>query len=320
MVAPLGPKPASFVPASAADVSLASSVAKVEGAQQGSGGAVAGACRFEDGFESRQPARLSLDASSGAGGLEAGKAEAAVQKRTDETVPMKLYGTTRSERGANLSRLTQIDGDPKTLNDDQTCGVHCVVTGLYLQRPEALPQVAKQLASLPPEKFDAMVKNAGLEPAKARATLKAISEGTASPVQLSQLSQLLLSHTKCDNPQLPSGRGVNADVLRHLTQEVLAKQCGVDVPPMHLNLVKVDGQNHWIANFPQASQADSVEGARVDHYLTFDPWPDEKGRSPVGIAMTQSSADQQQARSAPHLQGVTVSPGGRLTAGPLQNP
>jgi hypothetical protein len=232
---------------------------------------------------------------------------------------MNLYGTTRAERGANLSRLTQLDGDKKTLNDDQTCGIHCVVTGLYLQRPAALPQVAKRLAWLPPEKFDAMVKNAGMDPAKARATLKTISEGKASPVQLSQLSQLLLSHTKCGNTQLPAGRGVNADVLRHLTQEVLAKQCSVDVPPMHLNLVKMDGQNHWIANFPQASQADTVEDANVDHYLTFDPWPDAKGRSPVGIALTQSSADKQQAQSALHLQQVSISPGGRLTAGPLQN-
>jgi len=320
MVAPVGQKPSSFVPANPPEASPASSVPSGEGTRQSFGGASASGPRFNDGFEMRQPARLSLDPSSGAGALEAGKAEDAVRKRTDETVPMKLYGTTRSERGANLPRLTQIDGDKKTLNDDQTCGIHCVVTGLYLQRPEALPQVAKHLASLPPEKFDAMVKNAGLEPAKARATLKALSEGTASPVQLSQLSQLLLSHTKCDNPQLPSGRGVNADVLRHLTQEVLAKQCGVDVPPMHLNLVKMDGQNHWIANFPQASQADSVEGAKVDHYLTFDPWPDEKGRSPLGIALTQSSADKQQALSAPHLQAVTVSPGGQLSAGPLQNP
>ncbi|HYH98216.1 hypothetical protein [Hyalangium sp.] len=118
------------------------------------------------------------------------------------------------------------------------------------------------------------------------------------PRWLTQLSQLLLSHTKGDNTQLPSGRGVNADVLRHLTQEVLARQCGVDVPPMHLNLVMMDGQNHWIANFPQASQADSVEDAQVDHYLTFDPWPDEKGRAPVGIALTQSAADKQQ-RAAP---------------------
>jgi hypothetical protein len=296
MVAPIGQKPASFTPSSLLELFPSGA-----------------------GFETQQHARLTWARSSGAGALEANKAEEAVQKRTDEKVPVKLYGTTRAERGANLSRLTQIDGDKKTLNDNQTCGVHCVVTGLYLQRPETLPQVAKHLASLPPEKFDAMVKNTGLDPAKARATLKAISEGTVSPTQLSQLSQLLLSHTKCDNTQLPSGRRVNADVLRHLTQEVLARQCGVEVPPMHLNLVKRDGQNHWIANFPLASQADSVAGARVDHYLTFDPWPDEKGRAPVGIALTQSAADKQQAQSALHLQTATLSPGGRLTAGPLKN-
>lgn len=272
---------------------------------------------FVDGFEDRHAVPLSLDGGSGTGGLDAAKAEAAVHKRPDETAPMKLYGTTRAERGANLHRLTQIDGDAKTVNDDQTCGVQCVVAGLYLQRPEALPKVAKTLADLPADKLDAVAKNAGLDPAKARATLKAISGGTASPAQLSQLSQLLLSHTKMDNPNLPSGRGVNADVLRHLTQEVLTKQCGVDVPPMHLNLMKVEGENHWIANFPQASQADSVEGAKVDHYVTFDPWPDAKGRSPVGVAMTQEGADKQQAQSATHLQSVTIAPGGRLTAGTL---
>ncbi len=319
MVAPIG----SQSPSSPSSVSGSTSTQRVETSPEAppSQGAQPGASpAFVDGFEDRHAVPLSLDGASGTGGLDAAKAEAAVHKRTDETVPMKLYGTTRAERGANLPRLTQIDGDAKTVNDDQTCGVQCVVAGLYLQRPEALPQVAKTLNALPSDKLDAVAKNAGLDPAKARATLKAISGGTASPAQLSQLSQLLLAHTKMDNPNLPAGRGVNADVLRHLTQEVLTKQCGVDVPPMHMNLMRVDGENHWIANFPQASQADTVEGAKVDHYLTFDPWPDAKGRSPVGIAMTQDGADRQQAQSAPHLQSVSIAHGGRLTAGPLANP
>jgi hypothetical protein len=319
MVAPLGTMP-SFTSSSVSGPTAPQRVALEPEAPPAQGAHPGSSPMFVDGFECARAVPLSLDGASGAGGLDAAKAETAVQKRTDETVPMKLYGTTRAERGATLPRLTQIDGDAKTVNDDQTCGVQCVVAGLYLQRPEALPQVAKTLAALPPEKLDAVARNAGLDPAKARATLKGISGGTASPAQLSQLSQLLLSHAKMDNPNLPAGRGVNADVLRHLTEEVLVKQCGVDVPPMHLNLMKVDGENHWIANFPQASQADTVEGAKVDHHLTFDPWPDAQGRSPVGIAMTQDGADQQQARSATHLQSVTVAPGGKLTAGSLESP
>lgn len=227
---------------------------------------------------------------------DAGAAEKAVKGRPDEDKPMNLFGT-QSERTANLKRLTQVDGDMKTRMDEQTCGTHCIVAGLYHQNPEALTKIASKMLERPD--LDSLAANTGGDPKKAREALTAIKGGKASPVQIAMLSQLLTVQLKSDPKSGQSvDQGTNDKGLQYLAKNILKDQYGVDVPPMRLNRVENGGVNHWIAQYPTATTADTVDGAKKDHLVTFDPWPAKDGYAPVGVAVSTKDADAQQTKAS----------------------
>lgn len=245
--------------------------------------------------------------------------ETPVASRADRDKPMNLYGTSQHERLTNLPRLTQIDGDQNTDQDRSTCGVQCVVASMYLKNPAQLPKVASYLLGKG-DKLDQWAKDCHLDPKKARADLEAIKNGTASPRQLAVMSELL----KCDvqeraadarskmtglqksfngTPEANS-QGINDQALQILTKDILAKDCGVEPGPIRMSLRNVEGNGHWVAQVDVASMADIEENAKVDTVVTFDPWPNAKGRAGTGVALSKPGADNQQRGTK--VQDVTV--------------
>ena len=240
-------------------------------------------------------------------------------------IAMRLFGSSQAERLANLPRLTQIDGNQKSEQDRTTCGIQCIVASMYVKHPEQLPSVATYLTDKQGGNIDQWAKECGLDPKQARADLAAIKSGTASPRQLSTLSQLLFRDTKSrtdakldamsplaralvQNQPAATDGGLNREALQILTKDILKGECGCDAGPLEMSLRSVPGGGaHWIAQIDVASMADIVEGAKNDMVVTFDPAPDRNGLSPTGVALNRSGADfqQSQARGKP-LEEVNV--------------
>jgi hypothetical protein len=222
--------------------------------------------------------------------LDPNTAEVAVGGRADENQAIDLSERSQVERIANLVRLTQIDADPKSETDTRSCGAHSVIAGIYHSDPQQIALIAQQMkAKYEKGAIDTLATSSGMQPAEAFAALDAIESGKASPVQIARLSQLLTLRAKMVGEI--SGPGVNADMVKHLTQDVLTKEFGVKVPPMELRLLAQDGENHWVAHFPTASQASTVQDAPIDHYVTFDGWPRQDGLASTSATTTKRDAD-----------------------------
>lgn len=239
-----------------------------------------------------------------------GPVENSVAARADRNTPMKLYMTTQHERLNNLTRLTQVDGDMNSDGDLKTCGPHSVVAGLYLNNPAALPKVADYLLTKQGANLDDWSKAQGLDPKKAKADLEAIKAGTASPRQLSTMSQLLMRDMNARAAEIDSKKdglqkffnpspvansaGSDKKALELLTRDILTKDAGVEVPPMRLELRELGkNQGHWVAQFDVASMADIEENAKRDTIVTFDPWPRDGGKATTGVALSRAGAEKQ---------------------------
>ncbi len=252
--------------------------------------------------------------------------ENVVAARADRNTPMKLYNTTQHERLNNLTRLTQIDGDMKSSGDLATCGPHSVVAGLYLQKPQELPKVADYLLTKQGAKLDEWSKAQGLDPKKAKADLEAIKAGTASPRQLSTMSQLLMRDMKdradvIDSKRTPMQKSLGVEkgpevndlgsddqALSMLTNDILTKDAGVSVPPMRLELRDIGGKGHWVAQYDLATMADIEDAPKKDMIATFDPWPQQNGKAGSGVALSKAGADAQ--HPGRRVQEITVKPDG----------
>jgi hypothetical protein len=263
-----------------------------------------------------QPKGFSQQSDFVSGG-KASPSETLVANRVDPNVPMRLYGSSQAERLANLPRLTQIDGDQKSDQDRTTCGVQCVVSTMYVQHPDQLPKVAAYLTDKQGENLDRWATECGLDPKAARADMEAIKSGTASPRQLSTLSQLLYRDTKerCRNQNVPMrDDGLSHDALQVLTKDILKDQCNCDPGPMRMSLHDVKGGGHWIAQMDVATMKDVQENAKNDCVVTFDPSPNGFGMAPTGVAIDRSGADAQQtaARGKP-TEEIDVGADGKIT-------
>lgn len=212
-----------------------------------------------------------------------------VTARADRDRPMRLDGgTSQTERLANLGRLTQVDGDLRTSTDAQTCGVQCIIAGLYVQNPAGLQRVAAMELTKNGDKLDTWAKSLGMDPARARADLAAIRDGHASPRQLAVLSQILLTDLRSRTTMFI---GTSARQLETLTKDILVKDSGVPAPQMRLELRKLDdGKGHWTAELDVATMADVQENAKHDAIQVFDPWPGPGGLAPRQVTMSAAAA------------------------------
>jgi hypothetical protein len=258
--------------------------------------------------------------------------EDTVARRLDRNVPMNLVPSSQTERMANLTRLTQIDGNQNSDQDRTTCGVQCVVASMYLKHPEQLPKVAAYLTDKQGANLDQWAKECGLDPKQARADLEAIKSGKASPRQISTMSQLLFRDTKArtdkkldamsplaraliQNQPAAGDGGLNRDALQILTKDILKDECGCQAGPIEMSLRSVPGGGaHWVAQIDVASMADIEENAKNDMVVTFDPAPNQFGLSPTGVAFNRAGADAQQAdaRGKP-LEEIDIGADGKVT-------
>lgn len=240
---------------------------------------------FSDGMDGRGTGGPAINL-TGTG--NAASPEAAVAARIDRDLPMRLYGSTQTERIANLPRLTQIDGNSQTGIDAQTCGIQAIVAGTYLRNPSGLAGLAGHELKASDSKLDGWARNMGMTSAQLRKDLKAIKDGDASPRQISVLSQTLMLdvRTRTGAP----GPGLSGRELQGLTMGIY-KDAGVEAPEMRLNLRDVgNNKKHWVAQFDVASMADVQEGAQKDHVLTFDPWPNRLGGAQTGVSLNKTGA------------------------------
>ncbi len=223
--------------------------------------------------------------------------ERSVARRGDRDLPMDLDGSTsQASRLANLSRLTQLDGDPATRIDHATCGPMCLVAALYVVDPGALRNVAaNELAQGAKDgRLATWAKNMGVPVAKLRSELQAVQSGKASARQLAVLAQVLLQDLRTRDPRMGSnGNGTDAPHLQILTRTILAQESGVTPPPIRFELRTVTGGGHWVAEIDVASRADVEEGAKTDTVVVYDPWPWTNGRAQSTETMTKQDADKQ---------------------------
>lgn len=241
--------------------------------------------QYKDGMD--RPAASPVNLSGGRGEVVGGEAQVAA--RADRNKPMNLFGTSQTERVANMKRLTQIDGSSATATDQTTCGVQCVVAGLYLKNPTALPAVAAFELKKNAKDLDGLANNLGMTEQQLKTDLEAIKAGTASPRQISVLSQVLMNDVKTRNPG-DRKAGTDSGQLQTLTKDILKNDCNVEPPQMRLELRQRAGSGHWESEFDVASMQDTEEGAKKDHVISFDPWPNAKGYSPTAIALDASQA------------------------------
>ena len=239
---------------------------------------------FNDSMDGRGAGGTALNL-SGTGNANA--PEQAVASRIDRDLPMRLYGSTQTERIANLQRLTQIDGNSQTSLDASTCGIQAIVAGTYLRNPAGLAALAKHELATNGGKLDSWAKSMGMTPNQLRKDLQAIQAGNASPRQVSVLSQTLMLDVR-QSTNAP-GKGLNATELQALTMGIYGK-AGVEPPEMRLNLRNIGNQQHWVGQFDVASMADIQENAPKDHVLSFDPWPNRLGGAQTGVSLSPSGA------------------------------
>jgi hypothetical protein len=214
--------------------------------------------------------------------------EGAVASRADRNVPMRLEGTSQAERLTNLARLTQVDGDYGTRTDGSTCGVQCVVSGLYLQNPTGLEKVAQMELTKNADKLDGWARQIGVSPAQLKKDLQATANGNPSPRQLSMLSEVLYKDVQARRGL--NGGGLNSQDLQVLTKDILVKDSGVPAPEMRLELRQTAGGGHWNAEFDVATMQDIEENAKKDCVVSFDPWPNQLGGAQTGVAINKQGA------------------------------